>query len=83
MDAWEAFYGPNVGYALELYERYLHDPGSVDQETRAFFDRIGPLRGGASAVATLARPATRISAGCRSRTTMFRSERPALNGSHS
>jgi len=32
------FYGPNAGYALELYERYLKDPGSVDPESRALFD---------------------------------------------
>src|ERR1051325_5179700 len=32
------FYGPNAGYVLELYERYLADPGSVDEEWRATFD---------------------------------------------
>jgi 2-oxoglutarate dehydrogenase E1 component len=37
MDMWDAFYGPNAGYAQELYERYLHDPESVDGATRAFF----------------------------------------------
>src|SRR5579872_6132336 len=60
MKAWEALYGPNVGYALELYERYLQDPGSVDAATRAFFDRLGPIENGDSGlVATLARPTTR------------------------
>jgi 2-oxoglutarate dehydrogenase E1 component len=59
MNAWEAFYGPNVGYALELYERYLLDPGSVDEATRAFFDSVGPLRDGESAIATLTRPTSR------------------------
>ena len=42
MDAWDTFFGPNAGYAQELYERYLHDPSSVDATTRAFFDNISP-----------------------------------------
>jgi 2-oxoglutarate dehydrogenase E1 component len=54
LPAWEALYGPNVGYALELYERYLQDPGSVDAETRSIFDRLG--RDEDRALATLARP---------------------------
>jgi 2-oxoglutarate dehydrogenase E1 component len=41
------FYGPNLGYVLELYERYREDPGSVEEQTRNFFEawgspRIGP-----------------------------------------
>jgi 2-oxoglutarate dehydrogenase E1 component len=59
MNSWEAFYGPNVGYALELYERYLDDPDSVDEETRRFFQRMGGNGDIAGAVQTLARPATR------------------------
>src|SRR5947209_7740365 len=59
MNAWEAFYGPNVGYALELYERYQQDPNSVDEATRSIFERLGPLPEGEGAVATLARPMTR------------------------
>ncbi|GAC1473592.1 MAG: 2-oxoglutarate dehydrogenase E1 component [Chloroflexota bacterium] len=59
MNAWEAFYGPNVGYALELYDRYQADPDSVDEATRAIFDRLGPLPDEEGAVATLARPTTR------------------------
>ena len=27
----------NLGYLLELYDRYLADPGSVDAATRLFF----------------------------------------------
>ncbi|HEU4784024.1 MAG TPA: 2-oxoglutarate dehydrogenase E1 component, partial [Ktedonobacterales bacterium] len=42
MDAWSTFFGPNAGYAQELYERYLQDPTSVDEATRAFFDRAAP-----------------------------------------
>ena len=37
-----AFHGPNAGYVLDLYDRYLHDPGSVDPETRATFERVDP-----------------------------------------
>ncbi len=34
----DTFYGPNAGYVLELYERYLQNPASVDAATRAIFD---------------------------------------------
>ena len=36
------FFGPNLGYVLELYERFKEDPGSVDERTRAFFEEWGP-----------------------------------------
>jgi 2-oxoglutarate dehydrogenase E1 component len=36
------FYGPNLGYVLELYERYREDPGSVDEQTREFFEAWSP-----------------------------------------
>ncbi|ATY85119.1 2-oxoglutarate dehydrogenase E1 component [Kyrpidia spormannii] len=39
---WADFYGPNLGYVLEWYDRYTRDPDSVDPETRALFDRLGP-----------------------------------------
>ena len=42
------FHGPNAGYVLELYERFLADPASVDAETRALFARWTP-DGGAPA----------------------------------
>src|SRR5688572_10459346 len=32
-----AFHGANLGYVLELYDRYLADPNAVDTETRDFF----------------------------------------------
>nr|WP_233451977.1 2-oxoglutarate dehydrogenase E1 component [Rubrobacter xylanophilus] len=38
------FYGPNLGYVLELYERYREDPSSVDEESRRFFERWSPPR---------------------------------------
>ena len=37
-----AFHGPNAGYVLDLYDRYLHDPTSVDPDTRATFERVDP-----------------------------------------
>jgi 2-oxoglutarate dehydrogenase E1 component len=37
-----AFYGPNAGYVLDLYERYQRDPASVDPATRAFFETWRP-----------------------------------------
>src|SRR3712207_9205630 len=36
------FYGPNLGYVLELYERYREDPESVDERTREFFETWSP-----------------------------------------
>ena len=39
MSDWNGFAGPNAGYVEELYERFLEDPNSVDDATRAYFDR--------------------------------------------
>jgi ABC-2 type transport system ATP-binding protein len=36
------FYGPNLGYVLELYEEYREDPESVDERTREFFETWSP-----------------------------------------
>jgi 2-oxoglutarate dehydrogenase E1 component len=36
------FYGPNLGYVLELYERYREDPDSVDEGARQFFESWSP-----------------------------------------
>jgi len=36
------FQGVNLGYVLELYERYLADPNSVDSSTRAYFEHWTP-----------------------------------------
>src|SRR5215216_7370583 len=36
------FYGPNLGYVLDLYERYREDPDSVDEHTRSFFEGWSP-----------------------------------------
>ncbi len=39
---WGEFLGPNAAYVLELYERYLADPDSVDADTKRRFERYGP-----------------------------------------
>src|SRR5260370_25073685 len=56
MTTWDDFYGPNAGYAVELYERYKRDPRSVDEATRTFFERVAPPNG-AAVDGTSARPA--------------------------
>ncbi|MDP4170619.1 MAG: 2-oxoglutarate dehydrogenase E1 component [Bacillota bacterium] len=35
--ALKSFYGANQGYVMELYEKYLENPHSVDEEMRKFF----------------------------------------------
>lgn len=37
----QEFFGPNLGYVIELYENYLQNPESVDPEMRAYFDVNG------------------------------------------
>ena len=37
-----SYFGPNAGYVLELYDRYVRDPQSVDPQSRAFFERWNP-----------------------------------------
>ena len=39
----DTFYGPNAGYVLEQYDRYLQNPASVDAATRAIFDTWASL----------------------------------------
>ncbi|MCD7033523.1 2-oxoglutarate dehydrogenase E1 component [Metabacillus sp. GX 13764] len=38
---WEDFYGPNLGYVMDLYDQYLADPDSLDAELRELFDKLG------------------------------------------
>jgi ABC-2 type transport system ATP-binding protein len=38
------FHGPNLGYVLELYDRYREDSASVDEPTREFFQGWRPPR---------------------------------------
>ena len=42
MNPWDQFTGANAGYVHELYERYLRDPGSVDEATRQAFAGWAP-----------------------------------------
>ncbi|GIW04859.1 MAG: 2-oxoglutarate dehydrogenase E1 component [Thermomicrobiales bacterium] len=49
-----AFHGPNAGYILELYDRYLADPNSVDPELRAFFRDFQPTLPPTNGVTTAA-----------------------------
>ncbi|MGM0788490.1 MAG: 2-oxoglutarate dehydrogenase E1 component [Bacillota bacterium] len=37
----QGFHGPNLGYVIELYERFLEDPQSVDAEMREYFEKWG------------------------------------------
>jgi len=36
------FHGPNLGYILELHQRYRDDPNSVDEPTRRLFEQWSP-----------------------------------------
>jgi 2-oxoglutarate dehydrogenase E1 component len=42
MDIWREFAGPNLGYVLDLYDRYRADPASVPPDVRAFFEQNPP-----------------------------------------
>jgi 2-oxoglutarate dehydrogenase E1 component len=44
MDIWQEFHGPNAGYILELYDRFLRDPSLVDPAMRAAFAAWQPPR---------------------------------------
>lgn len=39
---WRQFYGPNLGYIQEQYERFLQNPDSVSPAYRDWFARHGP-----------------------------------------
>ncbi|HET7580756.1 MAG TPA: 2-oxoglutarate dehydrogenase E1 component [Bacillales bacterium] len=47
---WEKFYGPNLGYVNEMYDRYRENPDSVDTNLKEMFERWGapPLTGNAA-----------------------------------
>ncbi|HAV76838.1 MAG TPA: 2-oxoglutarate dehydrogenase E1 component [Anaerolineae bacterium] len=40
--SFDDFHGPNIGYILELYERFQNDPESVDESARKFFQHWSP-----------------------------------------
>jgi len=48
MNLWREFHGSNAGFVLELYERYLQDPATVDTATREFFEHWTPPLDGAA-----------------------------------
>jgi 2-oxoglutarate dehydrogenase E1 component len=50
------FYGPNVAYVIDLYERYLEAPDSVDAQTARFFQHWSPEKGLQAARQALAAP---------------------------
>ncbi len=54
MSIYTRFHGPNAGYVMELYERYLEDPNSVDPITRAYFEQWTPELPTTSAVGATA-----------------------------
>jgi 2-oxoglutarate dehydrogenase E1 component len=42
MSGWQEFQGLNAGYVLDLYEKYLENPASVDERTRQHFETWTP-----------------------------------------
>src|SRR5437870_5659125 len=54
------FPGPNAGYVLELYERYLADPNSVDPATRSAFAEWRPTIDDGRSPATEDRPSSLV-----------------------
>jgi len=42
MSLLDEFHGPNSGYILELYDKYLENPSSVDPKTKKIFDLWKP-----------------------------------------
>ncbi|MBA3968664.1 MAG: 2-oxoglutarate dehydrogenase E1 component, partial [Gemmatimonadetes bacterium] len=54
------FHGPNAGYVLDAFERFTHDPESVDETWRAYFadftptEPAAPVAGGATVEQALA-----------------------------
>ncbi|MBM7647739.1 2-oxoglutarate dehydrogenase E1 component [Bacillus ectoiniformans] len=38
---WSKFFGPNLGYVMEVYEQYVQDPEQVDPELKQMFDQWG------------------------------------------
>lgn len=57
---WQSYYGPNLGYVQEQYERFLMDPESVETSVRELFVRWGapPSESLAAASTTTAKSGT-------------------------
>ncbi|WP_257346815.1 2-oxoglutarate dehydrogenase E1 component [Pseudalkalibacillus decolorationis] len=41
-EPWQGFYGPNLGYAIEMYDQFKEDPDSVEPKIKELFERWGP-----------------------------------------
>ncbi|MCS1351650.1 2-oxoglutarate dehydrogenase E1 component [Mechercharimyces sp. CAU 1602] len=39
---WEQFFGPNLGYIIEQYDKYSDEPSSVDEDLKELFQQWGP-----------------------------------------
>ena len=48
MKGWKDFQGVNLGFALELYDRFLKDARAVDAGTRKFFEQFPPPSNGSA-----------------------------------
>ena len=55
MDIEQLFHGPNVGFLVDLYERYLADPNSVDAAARTLFAQWSPEQPGPARLETAGR----------------------------
>lgn len=40
-EVWEQFYGPNIGYVYDQYEKYIENPDAVDPTIKSLFDELG------------------------------------------
>jgi 2-oxoglutarate dehydrogenase E1 component len=57
LHTWKDFQGVNAGAVVELYERFRREPGSVDPETRAVLESLGPPPEDAARPSKASRPA--------------------------
>jgi 2-oxoglutarate dehydrogenase E1 component len=48
MKSWKDFQGVNLGFALELYDRFLKDSRTVNPDTRTFFEQFPPPSNGSA-----------------------------------
>lgn len=63
MRPWQEFHGPNLGYVMELYEQYLEDPNSIEDELKEMFDAWGAPQVNGQAVTNNAIPQISVSIG--------------------
>ncbi len=60
MSGWQEFTGLNRGYVLELYEKYRQDPSSLDDDTKAIFERWTPTQEESPAALTSGVPLEKV-----------------------